>query len=437
MGVLKGGLGCMFGGGIAIGLMVSAHQGYGIAAVLGVMMGLCVWGLISGIANLAGKKLHPGIGGGIAAVIALVSTFVGPTVSTSYAKGEERDAWKKLTKAEKDENFIADRWKTEYVDVIDDKFERPEWQEHFFSARARQAAKSKNTQALRELLKEIDESKDNKRFKEAREIATKAFSEIYDKAKAKMFAPTTGGAEFPVDPELRGAFATLLGDLAQSPDPNVYVAFVNAAKLDAPEGTDKQLTLMRSDPQVRGQFPGGDAPVIDPGQAFSSSYDSRRRQTFIAAMSESFGKVFEDASLLSLVPLDEKGDRKNKIIFEVSSNIRRTPDFYVYTRTTGAAKTVAGLLFAIEVEWGFKILDRSGKVLYSPKPIVSLPADELRVSRGENDPQWAMYSVMMDSAYYNYARRVTGNFGLVPPPVKESFSYSGAGDSSPTPTAAP
>src|SRR4030095_5822786 len=148
---------------------------------------------------------------------------------------------------------------------------------------------------------------------------------------------------FPVDPELRGAFATLLSDLSQSADSNVYVAFVNVAKLDAPEGTDKQLALMRSDSQVRGQFPSGDAPVIGGGQAFSSSYDNRRRQTFISAMSESFGKVFDDASLLSLVPLEEKADRKNKIIFEVSSNIRRTPEFYVYTRTVGATKQVAGL----------------------------------------------------------------------------------------------
>ena len=36
-----------------------------------------------------------------------------------------------------------------------------------------------------------------------------------------------------------------------------------------------------------------------------------------------------------------------------------------------------------------------------------------------------MYSVLMDSAYYNYSRQVTGMFGLVPPPKKTTFAYRG------------
>ena len=42
-----------------------------------------------------------------------------------------------------------------------------------------------------------------------------------------------------------------------------------------------------------------------------------------------------------------------------------------------------------------------------------------------SDPNWAMYSIMMDSAYYNYARQITGQFGLAPPPVKQVFTYVG------------
>jgi hypothetical protein len=36
-----------------------------------------------------------------------------------------------------------------------------------------------------------------------------------------------------------------------------------------------------------------------------------------------------------------------------------------------------------------------------------------------------MYSIMMDSAYYNYARQITGQFGLEPAPVKQVFTYVG------------
>jgi hypothetical protein len=45
------------------------------------------------------------------------------------------------------------------------------------------------------------------------------------------------------------------------------------------------------------------------------------------------------------------------------------------------------------------------------------------MSRSPTDPSWAIYSVLMDSAYYNYARAITGKFGLVPPPVKAVFRY--------------
>jgi hypothetical protein len=31
---------------------------------------------------------------------------------------------------------------------------------------------------------------------------------------------------------------------------------------------------------------------------------------------------------------------------------------------------------------------------------------------------------MMDSAYFNYSREVTGRFGLVPPPKKEYFVFT-------------
>jgi hypothetical protein len=31
---------------------------------------------------------------------------------------------------------------------------------------------------------------------------------------------------------------------------------------------------------------------------------------------------------------------------------------------------------------------------------------------------------MMDSAYFNYSREVTGRFGLVPPPKKEFFTFT-------------
>ena len=60
-----------------------------------------------------------------------------------------------------------------------------------------------------------------------------------------------------------------------------------------------------------------------------------------------------------------------------------------------------------------------------PGPIRSEPAGSVSVSTQPGDPDWGMYSVLMDSAYYNYARQVTGMFGLVPPPEKTVLAYQG------------
>ena len=81
-------------------------------------------------------------------------------------------------------------------------------------------------------------------------------------------------------------------------------------------------------------------------------------------------------------------------------------------------------MFAIDVEWQFRILDRDGKTLYEAPAQSSKAAERVHIRRGDNDPQWAIYSIMMDSAYYNYSREVVGRFGFEPPPVKDTFTYS-------------
>lgn len=86
---------------------------------------------------------------------------------------------------------------------------------------------------------------------------------------------------------------------------------------------------------------------------------------------------------------------------------------------------VAGLLFGIAVDWELKVFGRDGKQLYAQQPIRSEPAESVGVMTQPGDPDWGMYSVLMDSAYYNYSRQVTGMFGLVPPPQKTELAYQG------------
>jgi hypothetical protein len=402
-----------------ISLMVYGFHGYAVSALVGLFLGLSVAGLISGGAGLGKKKLPLAAFLGVAAVVALVSTFAGPPMGTAYGKGNEEDKYEELVSAMKEDSFNPERWKTDYFTFIDSEFRRPEWEGQYMIARVKRAKLDDKPGDLRAIMAEIDDKDDvdddvEKLFEKARDDASDAFNEYYEKAQKVLYADVSGNREFPVDPALRKSFSTILDDLATSSDGNVHVAFVNATQLAKPKGSDKVLQ------QMRATQPGGkNGKVIEQGEAFSPAYDQARRDTFMQAMDESFKQVFASEGLLTLVPLAKGDDRDGKIIFEVSSEIIRIPDYYIYTQNN----IFAGFLFAIEVEWGFKIYDREGKVLYAPEPRKSLPAENVRVSRQPGDPTWAMYSVMMDSAYFNYAREMTGRFGLKPPPEKTHFSY--------------
>jgi hypothetical protein len=405
-------LGCGFG------LVAAGYQGFAVSAMIGLFLGLFVAMVVSGGAGLGKKKLPIAAFLGVAAVVAIISTFAGPPMGTAFAKSEEKEAYEKLKKDMKNDYFEPERWKWDYVNKVDEKFQRPEWEGQYFIARVAKAKRDDIPGDLRTILAEIDEKEDidddaEKLFDKARDDAKEAFNEYYEEAQKVLYKDVKGNREFPVDPALRKAFSTILDDLAGSTDGNVYVAFENNALLKKPEGADEMLKQERSVPGRR------NGQVIQPAEAFSPSYDEARRATFMKAMNESFRQVFKSDGLLNLVPLGKGDDKKDKIVFQVSSKIVRMPTYFIFT-TNNIFK---GFLFAIEVEWGFKIIDRSGKELYAPPSQRSSPAKDLKVGSSPGDPDWAMYSVMMDSAYYNYSREMTGKFGLTPPPVKGRFDY--------------
>jgi hypothetical protein len=96
----------------------------------------------------------------------------------------------------------------------------------------------------------------------------------------------------------------------------------------------------------------------------------------------------------------------------------------MYTKELpGGGETVAGLLFNFEVDWDFELFSNTGRSLYKGPLTTSKPSDT-KFDSGVGNPDWVPYSVMMDSAYFNYSREVTGRFGLVPPPKKEYFVFT-------------
>lgn len=72
-------------------------------------------------------------------------------------------------------------------------------------------------------------------------------------------------------------------------------------------------------------------------------------------MREAFRAVFS-ADLLTLQALEVGADRKGKIVLEIGSLIVRQPKHYKYTNNAGTPQeSLIGMLFAINVEWTFKL----------------------------------------------------------------------------------
>lgn len=396
-----------------------ASTSYGAAFGISLFLAASVWALVVGIGKARNKKLPPAVHAGILAGITVVFTAAGPTVSRAMQVSEEKRLYTELSK----DTAKASDWVDRYQAQVPEEFRRKGWRLEWMKARVREAKRDRRAADLRTITNECDDAEDAELLEPAREDAAVALKELYEGGKKKMFAPAQGGTEFPVDPALREAFGLVLDELSRSKDPNLYVLFKNSSELADPPGIDKALSQWRADPEVKASFPKGNAPVIEKGGAFDSKYDVRRRTTFMTAMSESFALVF-DGDLLKLLPLESSEKREKKIVLEVSSRIYRVPDFFAYERTdSGGQKRIAGLLFAVNVEWDFELFSRSGKSLYRAQKKTSRPTDST-FSTSPGDPDWAPYSVMMDSAYYNYSREVTGSFGLTPPKPKDNFVYT-------------
>jgi hypothetical protein len=414
------GLGLVLG----VALLQNAHEGFGSAAIFGGLFGASFLLLVTGIFGAARKPAPMVALLGVPIGVTLLGIGVGPFASTAFCTHEEAKAWDELTLT----SASPAQWLAKYGDKVHPKFQRKEYPIRLMVARTQEAIGSKNAAALRTILKDITDTGDVALYAEAEQAATKAFTEYYDTAKAKLYAPTVAGGarEFPVDEQLRAAFGVVLEELTHTPTAEVHVAFANSVDLTAPEGTEALLSMYQADPKALAAFPQG-APVIEPQQSFSPAYDTRRRRTFMTAMSESFGQVF-DAHLLSLVPLEDGQSRDGKIVIEVRSHIVRLPKFFFWEKeqaSTPGQLQVVGLLFGVAVDWELKVFGRDGKQLYAQPPVRSEPAESVGVMTQPGDPDWGMYSVLMDSAYYNYSRQVTGMFGLVPPPQKTELAYQG------------
>ncbi len=361
------------------GVFMASYKGAGVGAIMGALMGAGLGTMLSGTFNLFGKRSGFGIPAGLAVVTLLFGAFAGPPLASGI---------------------------------------------HISSAESESEghAKSHDMVELRKHLKEVREEQVECGLDHSKaiKIASDALAAEYKAALEKVTKESSAEG---TDPELRDAFAKILEDLAKAETADVHLAFTNKVQVEAPEGSDVMLEMQYADldEPTRQKHPDAKKIVIEKGGAFNPDQDQKRRDTFVREFQGAMGKVFS-SDLLGLLALSPGEDRKGKLVLEVSSTIRREPTFYTYTN----GGVFAGFLFKVVVDWTFRMFDREGNLLYETST-TSGPDQELEIDSQPGDPDWAPYSVMMDSAYYNYAGEVVRKFGLPPQAPKKKFKFKEPG----------
>lgn len=403
--------------------MNHAWQNIAGAIVAGVFVAIATSLIVMGGFRALGKPPNWLVFVGNLVIVSFLVTIFSPSLSRAQQVEEEAKLWNKIVANEATEDVNPYDWE-EYERRIPPAFQRPERDARRKVADALYSVKHHEVSKLRTLLLATSEPADVERFAEAREVAHKELSRVYAAGVAKLRAAPlpVDGTDIVMDPALRKAFATLLEDLATAPDSRVMVAFDTHVDLTPPKGTDANLSRARRELFVSKKYPNANAPVIDAAEALR--HDSRRTSTLLKALNESFKEAL-DPDLLSFALLQPNASQKGSLVLEVTPTITRTADFTPLESSTEGKDDakISGLLIDFVVHWRFAIRDRSGKELYRSDDILSSPAEHIHADTGANDPDWAMYSVLIDSAYYGFSRQLTGRFGLAPPAPRERFKY--------------
>lgn len=376
-------------------------------AITGIAAGLALALIGSGAANLAGKRMPKFAGIAVVVLCAVAGGMIEPKHVEQRRVQIEQAAWDRLQASGK---TFADYQAYQFCGAPT----RAGYEPGMALAQVReeiarmQTSSGQRVATLRRLISECrNKAPDNEpaAMKPAIDLARAELSKAYAAGLdnlAKRAEAAAGGKppEFAADPQMRAAFKTILERLAQADDDYVYLVFKGDTDVSPPAAATGAATPR----------------TLDSGDAFTPARENKRQRAFVKAMEESIERGFAEP-LLRLRDLDDK-PRAGKVIFEVACTTRRAPGGFELTIN----EKPIGTLFNLDVAWKFQIFDVDGKPLATNQSR-SNPAEKLSFKLNKSDPTWAAYSVMMDSAYYNYCRQITGRLGLTPPLVREYFSF--------------
>ena len=368
-----------------------------VSMFFAVMLMLGVRWLFLGLLGLV-KPLPPRkLTWGLALVAALGLGCIGPTISTNYQKSTELAQWKKV-EGSKDPIL----WQTDYHNKVAKPFRRAEYLSRECEAICDKAFKQNNFEVIRSQADLAFVTNPKSYDDKARAAISDYWSKLQE-AGLKNVKPTKLA-----DPALSAAFKDVLETLAANPSRKVQLHYAAEGTLATlPE--DKQF-FAQIDPQYR------KLPVIPVGDAFSPVAHQRRAGQVSGALQTSFNAVWPKGMMNILVAKDAK-EVPGDVNFWVQAKVNRIPGFYTNTEN----KKINALLYKCEVQWLFRIT-RDGKEI-GKFGFRSEPAKHVSYHTNESDPEWAPYSIIMDSAADNFARLIVGRLGLVPPPAPDDYTF--------------
>jgi hypothetical protein len=334
---------------------------------------------------------------GLAMLLMLVLGFAGPTVSAAYQRSQEPNHWKEV---EGSHDPVV--WQREYKNKVGWPFRRPGWLSRQSEAICLDALQKNNFETIRDQARRAF-VEDPKAYDDgARKAISEAWSHLQAEGLSKV-KPTRLA-----EPRLTAAFKKVLDGLAVNPARKVQLHFDAEGSLAAlPQ--DKQF-FADLDPKYKR------LSVTAVGGAFSQKSHQRRAAQVQSALQSSFDAVWPKG-MLSIVEAPSPKDVPGDVNFWVHAVVHRIPGFY----TNSDEGKVTSLLYKCEVQWAFRIT-MDGKEI-GKFGFRSEPARHVSYQTRKDDPEWAAYSIIMDSAADNFARLIVGRLGLVPPEAPKNYTF--------------
>lgn len=378
-------------------LLENGYEGVAVSFFFALMLALGARWMLVGLAAVMGTSFRRAVSYGLAFVAALAAAVAGPMMSNPFNKSKEAKIWGQVGSS-----TDYDLWRKEYTAQVPQAFRRPEYRSRMAEALCAYASQNgKYGQLRQEALYAFDT--DRAAYDDqARQTISETYRKLFTEGLKKI--PPSKNA----DPKLQAAFQKMLQSLSTDPTRRVLLRYEARGKL-GPHPSDKQfLADIASDPRSK-------LPIEAPGDAYTEKAERHRQSNVLNAFQKAFEAAFPK-DLFQLQPDDGKA-RKDDIILTITSDLHRKTGFY----TNSIDNKPVSLLYKFDVDWNFAIVD-GGEPL-GRFHVRSEPAKSVRFRVGEDDPAWAPYSIMLDSAADNFGRLVVANLGFKPLPERTQYTF--------------